>query len=476
MEVAMGSATRSFSNPSLPLVCVQGLGFVGSAMAVAVASARSGEHAAYNVMGVDLPNEAGTAKVASINQGSLPFAVSDDYFSQKFDEAIAFGNLAATTDTAVYASADIVVIDIHCDVVFDDGKGTDFNLKGLEQSVTLLAATMKPGSLIVVETTVPPGTCEKVLYPIVQAGLQKRGLADDAILFAHSYERVTPGKNYLKSITDFYRVFSGINSKSADACEAFLGSIINTTRYPLVRLHNTTASETAKVMENSYRAVNIAFMEEWGRFAEAVGIDLFSVIDAIKLRPTHANMMRPGFAVGGYCLTKDPLFAPLASRKLFKQDNLQFPFSQMAVATNQRMPLVTLDYVEQHLGSLHGRKLLLLGASYLVDSSDTRHSGSEVFYREAAARGAVLQVHDALVDYWPELDLRPLQQLPLFAAYDALVFVVPHSDYTNMDIERLLAGAKPLVFDANRVLTNQQIARFRAAGCTVKSIGRGTTA
>ena len=167
-------------------------------------------------------------------------------------------------------------------------------------------------ALVILETTVPPGTCERVVAPELAAALQRRGLQRDAFLLAHSYERVMPGEDYLASITHFWRVYAGHTPEAADACERFLAQVINVDEYPLTRLASTTASEIAKVMENSYRATNIAFIEEWARFAEAVGVDLFGVINAIRVRPTHSNIRQPGFGVGGYCLTKDLLFPGIA--------------------------------------------------------------------------------------------------------------------------------------------------------------------
>ena len=116
-----------------------------------------------------------------------------------------------------------------------------------------------------------------------------------------------PGKNYFDSIVNYWRVYAGIDDESAKKCEKFLKKIINTKDYPLTRLSDTTSSETAKVLENSYRAANIAFIEEWGRFAEDIGIDIFEIIESIRMRPTHSNIRQPGFGVGGYCLTKDPI-------------------------------------------------------------------------------------------------------------------------------------------------------------------------
>jgi UDP-N-acetyl-D-glucosamine dehydrogenase len=158
-----------------------------------------------------------------------------------------------------------------------------------------------------------------------------------------SYERVMPGRDYFRSIIDFWRVYAGSTPHAAEVCAAFLSKVIHVDRYPLTRLHSTTASETGKLLENSYRALNIAFIEEWGRFAEAVGVDLFEVIDAVRMRPTHSNMRQPGFGVGGYCLTKDPLLAGIAARDLFRRSDISFTFSQQAVGVNDRMPLRTLE-------------------------------------------------------------------------------------------------------------------------------------
>src|SRR5439155_14626233 len=144
----------------------------------------------------------------------------------------------------------------------------------------------------------------------------------------------------------------------------FLSCFINVRDYPLTRVGSTTASETGKLLENSYRATTIAFMEEWGRFAEANGIDLFEVIDAIRVRPTHSNMRQPGFGVGGYCLTKDPHFGAISARQLFGRSDLTFPFSTQAISVNAAMPIGTVDRLECLLGgSLRGKTVLLLGVA-----------------------------------------------------------------------------------------------------------------
>ncbi|MGB1110851.1 MAG: nucleotide sugar dehydrogenase, partial [Gammaproteobacteria bacterium] len=371
-----------------PTVCVQGLGFVGAAMSAAVAMARDAEgKPVYNVIGVDLPNEAGDAKVEAINAGRFPAATSDMKLVEAIKQAHDTGNLLATTNAEVFSIADIVVVDIHLDIPYLDDEPR-LEMGPFSAALRSVAQRARPGALIVVETTVPPGTCEKVVVPVVREELAARGLPEDALLIAHSYERVMPGDEYLDSIINYWRVFAGHTPEAGDACEAFLTNVINTGDYPLTRLSSTTASETAKVMENTYRAVNIAFIQEWTRYAEAVGIDLFEVVGAIRKRPTHQNIRQPGLGVGGYCLTKDPTFAPAAVSQLFGLDPIEFPFSGMAVRTNHEMPRHSVARLRQVLGDdLHGKRVLMLGVSYRQDVGDTRYSPSEILYRALVDAG-----------------------------------------------------------------------------------------
>lgn len=459
---------------NLPVVCVQGLGFVGAAMAVAVASARDAAgRPRFQVIGVDLPTPEGLAKIEALNCGRLPFACEDARLKQALKEAHARGNLTATSDPRVYAAAQVILVDVNLDVTLA-GDRPELSLEGFRQAIRTLGEHLTPGTLIIVESTVPPGTCEKIVAPLLSEALAARGLPPDAFLLAHAYERVMPGKDYFASLVDYWRVYAGHTPEAADACEAFLSQVVNVRDYPLTRLATTTASELAKVLENSYRAVNIAFMEEWGRFAESIGVDIFPVLEAIRRRSTHCNLRQPGFGVGGYCLTKDPLLPEIAARELFGQPELTFPFCSLAVKANREMPLVSLRQVQRLLGgSLAGKSLLLLGVSYRQDIGDTRHSPSETFVRAARSQGARVFCHDPYLNYWPELEEALPHVLPSPAGMDAVVFAVPHSQYREMSLTAWLAGATPLIFDAHQVLTREQIREALAAGCRVAGIGRG---
>jgi len=469
------AAGRESVPTSLPVICIQGLGFVGAAMAVAVAGARKPDGSPrFNVIGVELDSEEGRRKVQAINAGGLPFSTSDTTLTATAEGAHREGNLVATTDVAAYGLAEVIVVDVHCDVSHVDGSPVA-ELDGFKTAVATLGRHASPGCLVVIETTVPPGTCEKIVAPLLDAEAERRGLEVGSFLLAHSYERVMPGPQYLDSIINFWRVFSGATPEAAERCEKFLSAIIDTESYPLTRLDSTTATETAKVLENSYRAVNIAFIEEWGRFAERAGFDLFEVIRAIRRRPTHNNIRQPGFGVGGYCLTKDPLLVGIGAHDVLGFDDLEFPFSSRAVEVNNAMPLVSLDRLQQMLGgSLEGKRIYLLGVSYRSDVGDTRYSPSEIFAREGVRRGARMSYHDPLVEQWPEMDLDGLSTLQAAGDFDAIVFAVGHREYGEMDLASWLGSARPAVLDANAVLSDEQRRQLLEIGVRVESIGRGT--
>ena len=450
---------------------------MGSAMALAVANASDAEgRPLYNVIGVDLANDNGQARIDSINNGRTPFDSTDVDMARAMASATKSGNLSATYDPSVYEQAEIILVSIHLDVGEDHERDVAYDDTGLRKAIRTIGANARPGALVIVETTVPPGTCATVVWPELKAAAEGRGLSEDAFMLAHSYERVMPGPGYMDSIVNYWRVYAGGTESAADACEAFLSSFVNVDDYPLTRVSNMTASETAKVLENSYRAVNIAFIEEWTRFAEAAGIDLFEVVNAVRVRPTHANIRQPGLGVGGYCLTKDPLFGEVSARKILDRPDLEFPFCRQAISINRKMPLATLRRLEEGLGgNIKGKEILLLGVSYRSGVADTRFSPSEVFVREARARGARLSVQDPMVKYWDEMEEEVPTQISDPGRFDAIVFAVDHEEYGNLEPETWLGRSRPVIVDANNALTSRQVAAFSELGCSVICTGVGVS-
>lgn len=462
------------------VIVVQGLGFVGAVMTLICSNALTEEYA---VIGVDLANSNNYWKIASINEGIFPVVASDPKIEEYYEKTQSKGNLFATFDSYAYTIADVIIVDINLDVL----KNSDFsktlinydvNLKPFENAIEIIGNNCKEDVLILVETTVPPGTCKKVAYPLIKECLLNRKLAIDKFKLGHSYERVMPGPNYIDSIQNFYRVYSGIDEKSAISVEKFLRTIISTEKYPLTRLANTNATEMAKVLENSYRAMNIAFMVEWSRFAEQADVNLYEVVSAIRMRPTHSNMMLPGIGVGGYCLTKDPLLASWAKQNLFNSE-LPLKQSETSVQINDQMPLFAFNYLKETFkGSLKSKNVFLLGVSYRSDISDTRYTPVEPFYDYLNSEGATIFLHDPYVDVWEEKGIEvssDLKQL-LEEDIDILVFCTNHSEYINNEFLIKSISIKKnkniFIFDTVGVLNENEINRIKE-NHTLKVLGRG---
>jgi nucleotide sugar dehydrogenase len=463
-------------NSSHEIVIVQGLGFVGSVMSLVCSNAINGD---YTVIGVDLPNEHGKKIINDLNNGIFPLVAEDPKIDEFYQNTISKGNFFATFDEKAYSYADVIVVDVNLDVdKKNDSLGTlyDFNvdLTSFKKAIKTIGEHCKENTLILVETTVPPGTCQKIVKPIIYSCLEKRNLSTQQIRIGHSYERVMPGPGYIDSIQSFYRVYSGINEKSADAVESFLHTIIRTDKYPLTRLRNTNATEMAKVLENSYRAMNIAFMVEWSRFAEEAKVNLYEVVDAIRLRPTHANLMYPGIGVGGYCLTKDALLASWARQNLIgKSDPLSQ--SEIAININDQMPRFAFEFLKKHYPNLEESKILLLGVSYRGDVGDTRFSPVEKLYNYLTEAGANISCHDPYVKYWGEQSLKIYENLSthLNQSLDIIILSTGHSIYKEDKTVDMIYNIQPLlIFDTIGHLSNKQINRLKKKH-TVKVLGRG---
>lgn len=458
-------------NKGKKIVCIQGLGFVGTAMALVVANSKAN----YCVIGVDLPSESSFWRIGDFNSGILPLISSDEKIQRYYDAALTAGSVQATHDENAYKFADVIVIDINLDVQKNSASDMtlgsfDVDLSPFKLAMETVFNNCKEDALILVETTVPPGACEKIIWPIAQRIFKNRGLNINKMKLAHSYERVTPGPNYIDSIENFHRVYSGINEHSADAAESFLSDVINVKNFPLRRLSKTTASETAKVLENSYRAMNIAFIQEWTEFAELSGVNLYEVIDAIRVRPTHRNIMRPGLGVGGYCLTKDPLLASWASQSLFNGGQLYQ--SETAVRINDKMPLHTLKIILNYFqNALNFKRILLMGVSYLNDVGDTRFTPVGLLYEQLVSRGADVTLYDPYLSVWPEKSLTVENVMPS-ENFDIVVVNLAHSVFYSDDCVAKINEINPAVLiDTMGVYLNYEN-RFKDS-IDLRFVGKG---
>ena len=464
------------NNNNKDVVVVQGLGFVGAVMSIVVSNSSKKDYA---VIGVD--RKENIEMIENINNGIFPIKSSDPKIEEYFQKSIKKGNFLASDDTSAYSYASVIIVDINLDVQKNSnsqGNLNSFNvdLNPFKNAIRTIGKNCKDDVLILVETTVPPGTCIKVVKPIIEEELIKRKLPVDKIKIGHSYERVMPGPEYINSIQNFYRVYSGIDENSAQETEKFLKTIISTSEYPLTRLVNTNATEMAKVLENSYRAMNIAFAVEWSRYAEEAGVNLYEIVNAIRMRPTHSNLMYPGIGVGGYCLTKDPLLASWAKINHFNSDD-NLEQSERGVKINDKMPHYAFDFMKKAfaLESIINKKILLLGVSYRSDVGDTRYSPVEPFYLNCVDNKAIVDTHDPYVQYWEEINIKVSQDLEekLDMTWDIIVFSAAHSEYKNPKvISKISKMSNVKVLDTLGILKEKDIVELNKNN-KVKVLGRG---
>lgn len=465
-------------NKDKKVIVVQGLGFVGAVMSLVCANALEEDYA---VIGIDLPNTQSYWKIRSINDGIFPVISADKKVDKYFKKAKKKNNLLATYDTYAFSKADVIIVDINLDVqkkdlhIFtNDEISYSVDLAGFKSAMESIGDMCKQDALILIETTVPPGT-SLLANDIIKKSLKKRGIPSDKIKIGHSYERVMPGPNYIDSIQNFYRVYSGINTYSADNVEKFLKTIIRTDEYPLTRLKNTNSTEMSKVLENSFRAMNIAFIVEWSRYAEEAGVDLYEVVDAIRMRPTHQNIMLPGLGVGGYCLTKDPLLASWSKQNLIG-NNLPLVMSENAVTTNDKMPLYAYELFKSFFDEENPYKeVYLLGVSYAPDVGDTRYSPVELFFKLLNKENCVIHLNDPYVNFWEELGLVVSNDFnDISNSLDAIIFTTGHNFYkdNNELIEMILGLDSLIIFDTVGLLKEEEIVKLSKKH-TVNVLGRG---
>ncbi len=463
-------------NKDKKVIAVQGLGFVGAVMALVCANSEKEDYA---VIGVDLATENSFWKIESINAGLFPLVADDPKIKEFFENSIRKGNFLATYDPIAYQYADVVIVDINLDVQKESNddatlKEFDVDLGAFKSAIKSIGVHCKETALILVETTVPPGTCERIVKPIVENELTKRGLSLDLYRLGHSYERVMPGPNYINSIIEFPRVYSGCSQESAEAIEGFLATIIDTSKCELTRLKDTNATEMAKVLENAYRAMNISFVVEWSRFAEEAGVDLYSLVDAIRVRSTHSNLMYPGIGVGGYCLTKDPLLASWSRKDIFGSE-ADLSMSINSVSVNDQMPIFAFNRLIEVFGDLKDKQVMFLGVSYRGDVGDTRFTPVKTLFDKVIEVGASVSLHDPFVAFWEEnkCNIETNCDELLMARQDLLIISTGHSQYRSEEFIRKLLEIEPTyIYDTVGLLTDEQISRLKIKH-TISVLGRG---
>ncbi|MEJ2721942.1 MAG: UDP binding domain-containing protein [bacterium] len=492
------------------IVVVMGVGFVGAVMAAIVADTvdSKGKPSKF-VIGCQRPSTRSYWKIPMLNRGVSPVKAEDPEVDEMIHRCVnEKKTLVATYNSDVLKLADCVVVDVQCDYTKHDLGNMitgEADMAALEATMRTIGEKIPPKCLTLIETTVAPGTTEFVAWPILKKAFAKRSIRS-APLLAHSFERVMPGKEYVASIRDFWRVCAGCTPEARRRVERFLHQVLNTSDYPLTVMDRPIESETTKIVENSYRATILAYLNEWSLFAERNGVDLIKVINAIKMRPTHSNMIFPGPGIGGYCLPKDGGLGYWAYRHIlgFEDGDDIFKITPTAIDINDTRGLHVAELARDALRNMGryiaGADVLVCGASYRQDVGDTRYSGSEMVVRKLTEMGAEIRIHDPYVAHWYELESQDTYPAPGLSwrrffrnqeeltkigvlkdlnkglkGAECVIFAVPHAPYLNLDPRSVVraAGGPLAVIDCFGILTDEEIRAYFELGCEVKALGRG---
>ncbi len=503
------SLVKTARSEGKEIVVVMGVGFVGAVMAAIIADTvdeKSGKPGKF-VIGCQRPSVRSYWKIPLLNRGESPVKAEDPEVEPMIKRCVLEKKtLVGTYNNDCLKLADCVVVDVQCDYTKNDlgnMRSGKVEMGALEATIKTIGEKVGPDCLTLIETTVAPGTTEFVAWPIMKKTFRQRGI-DSEPLLAHSFERVMPGRNYVSSIRDFWRVCSGCNKEARKRVEKFLHEVLNTKEYPLTVMDRPIESETTKIVENSYRATILAFLDEWSVFAERNGVDLLKVIKAIKVRPTHSNMIFPGPGIGGYCLPKDGGLGYWAYKHILGFSDEIFKITPTAIDINDTRGLhaaeLTRDALRNMGRQVAGAKIVLCGASYRQDVGDTRYSGSEIVVRKLTEMGADVAVHDPYVEHWYELEKQDVYPAPghskgrffrnqdklkdirvekdlakMVSGADAIVLAVPHEPYLKLEPEKIVksAGRPVAVIDCFGILKDEQIRKYFELGCEVKGLGRG---
>ena len=491
------------------IVVVMGVGFVGAVMAAIVADTvdkKTGKSSKF-VIGCQRPSTRSYWKIPMLNQGRSPVKAEDPEVDPMIKRCVLEKKtLIATYNSDCLKLADCVVVDVQCDYSkqeLGNMRSGVVEMGALEATMKTIADRVPANCLTLIETTVAPGTTEFIAWPIMKKAYAARGITTEPLL-AHSFERVMPGKHYVSSIRDFWRVCSGCNEEARNRVEKFLHEVLNTKDFPLTVMDRPIESETTKIVENSFRATTLAFLDEWSLFAERNGVDLIKVITAIRMRPTHNNMIFPGPGIGGYCLPKDGGLGYWAYKHILGFEDDIFKMTTTAIDVNDTRGLhvaeLTRDALRNMGKMIAGAKVLLCGASYRQDVGDTRYSGSEIVVRKLTEMGAEMQVHDPYVEHWYELEQQNEYPAPghswarffhnqedlvnirvqsdlskAIKGVAALILAVPHSQYLKLEPKKIVdsAGGPIAIIDCFGILSDDMIKQYFSLGCEVKGLGRG---
>lgn len=415
-------------------VCVVGLGYVGMPLAVEVA--KSG----FRTHGIDINKKV----ITQINKGINHIK---DVDTQTVKKLVNDGLFGVTTDFSVCEQADVISICVPTPLT----KTNDPDLSYIKNAAKSIVPYLRKGHLILLESTTYPGTTEEVLLPI----LLKSGLTVEKDFFlAFSPERVDPGNKEFRT-KNTPKVVGGVSQKSMEYAACFYSQFIDT----IIEVSSTRVAEMTKLLENIFRCVNIALVNELMLLCDRMGIDVWEVIDAAATKPFGFMAFKPGPGLGGHCIPIDPFYLSWKAREF----GFNTEFIELSGKINKHMPQYVITKAVEALNkdkkSINGSNIMLLGVAYKKDVEDLRESPAIDIAERLLNRGAILTYHDPHI---PEFQIHGVNQQSVELTKESvsdqdLVIIV--ADHTDVNYKLLVDNAKRIV-DARNVLKNYRSERI----------------
>ena len=378
-------------------ITVVGQGYVGLPLAIAAGNA------GYTVYGLD-------NNVEKINSLVSGISVIEDLTDDVIKESIDSNRYQPTTDIGVVADSEVVLICVPTPLSPDHKP----DLEVLISAITNVGKNLTAESLVIIESTIEPGTCRNILLPIL---LKESGLKLGEFEIAYSPERIDP-TNKKWGIGNTPKLVAGLTDNAAKRAEKFYEKFIDS----ITICSSLEIAETAKLLENSFRLVNVSFINEVAIFCQKIGIDITEVISAAATKPYGFMPFYPGVGVGGHCIPVDPIYLANAAKAV----GVPSRFIELADQINQEMPEYFVGRAEEKIGGLQAKKVLVVGVSYKPNVADVRESPVESLITGLKQKGAQVSWHDDLVKEW-----NGEKSVGLSSEFDLAIIATPH-DYLDL--------------------------------------------
>jgi UDP-N-acetyl-D-mannosaminuronic acid dehydrogenase len=450
-------------------IAVIGMGYVGIPAAVLLANA------GYNVTGIQRRSSRSGWKIDWLNQGKCPIGGNEPELPQMLQRVVQEGRFMVTDNYSVLSDADIVLIDVQTPT--DEAHVPKY--ESLSEASRQVGKYLRPGNLVVIESTVAPGTTEHVVKPILQEVSGLCAGLPEGFGLCFSYERVMVGR-LIHNIREYPKIVGALDDESKHMAMEMYRSIVR------AEVHGTDimTAEVSKTVENAYRDVQIAFANEVGLLCESLGIDIHEVRKLVNGLPNdpsapHANPVRnmhfPGAGVGGHCLPKDTWLL-MHGYDTYAESKHQYPTSVLTTARhlNDWMPIHMVDLLEAALAEagkeIRGSRICVLGYAFLENSDDPRNTPTVPLLKELESRGATCVVHDP---YVKEEEGRRIERdiNSALKGCDAMVLMTRHEEYRSVTPESLKTMLRSMIVIDGRDMFDPSA--FLDRGFIFKGVGKG---